>query len=86
MNRQINPQYPSGIISDPDYVSPSNPTRKFGIVAIISIVLCWAVPEYLSGFVAVLGPVFWLVFHVLYIGLLVSYYIVSMKRYTAQRR
>ncbi|MFW9957876.1 MAG: hypothetical protein ACFFCT_07395 [Candidatus Odinarchaeota archaeon] len=86
MTKQINTQQVSGIVSDPDDIGPKNPTKKFAMVVILSLVACGVVPALFANIVAALTPTFWLAFHVAYIGLLIATYMVAMKQYNAARR
>ncbi|MDH4214018.1 MAG: hypothetical protein OEV85_08870 [Candidatus Thorarchaeota archaeon] len=86
MIKQIRTKQGSGIVSDPDYLEPKNPTRIFIVVTILSLVACGIVPALFADFVTALTPIFWLVFHVMYIGLLLVAYMVTMKQYNIERR
>ena len=86
MTKQIETQQGSGIVSDPDFLGPRNPTRIFIAITILSLVACGIVPALLADFVAALTPTFWLVFRVVYIGLLLVTYMVAMKQYKVERR
>lgn len=86
MKKQIGTQKGSGIVSDPDFLEPKNPTRIFIAVTILSLAACGIVPALFADFVTALTPTFWLVFHVIYIGLLLVTYMVAMKQYKVERR
>jgi hypothetical protein len=46
----------------------------FFAVLIVSIAICAVAMNLLAGSMTILGHVFWLVFHILYIGVLVYYF------------
>ena len=66
------------VVSEPDYVGSNgrrcSPIKTSLLVLIVSIALCGIAMNLLAGSITLLGHVFWLVFHILYIGGLVYYF------------
>ena len=66
------------VVSEPDYVGPNgtrcSPIKTFFAVLIVSIAICGIAMNLLTDTMTLLGHVFWLVFHVVYIGGLVYYF------------
>ena len=68
----------SPVVSEPDYVGSNgrqrSPIKTFLFVLIVSIAICGIAMNLLAGSINFIGHVFWLVFHILYIGGLVYYF------------
>ena len=72
------------IVSEPDYVGPNgtlrSPIKMLIAVLIVSIAVCGIAMNVLASS-TLLGHVFWLVFHILYIGGLVYYFGKKWRQY-----
>ena len=78
MNEQFVNSLIRSVVSEPDYVGTSGMTRSpikmFLGVLVVSIAICGVAMNLVSGLMTPLGHVFWIVFHILYIGGLVYYF------------
>ncbi|MFX1561483.1 MAG: hypothetical protein ACFFBL_12910, partial [Promethearchaeota archaeon] len=68
----------SSVVSEPDYVGSNgtqrSPIKMFFTVLIVSIAICAVAINLVAGSLTLLGHIFWLAFHILYIGGLVYYF------------
>jgi hypothetical protein len=66
------------VVSEPDYVGPNgtqrSPIKLFFAVLIVSIAICGFAMNLLADSMTLPGHIFWLIFHVVYIGGLVYYF------------
>jgi hypothetical protein len=78
MNEHFVIQTIPSVVSEPDYVGPNgtqrSPIKLLVVVLIVSIAICGIAMNLLADSMTLLGHVFWLVFHVVYIGGLVYYF------------
>ena len=65
------------VVSEPDYVGTNDtqrsPIKRLLAVLIVSLAICGIAGNLLAGYMTPLAHVFWLFFHVFYIGGLVYY-------------
>lgn len=84
MNEHFVIQSVPSIVSEPDYVGPNgtlrSPIKMFFALLIVSIAIC-AIAMNLLAASTLIGHVFWLIFHVLYLGGLVYYFYQKWKLY-----
>jgi len=85
MNESITNQSISSVVSEPDYIGPNgtqrSPVKMFIGILIISIAICGIAMNLLTDSLTILAHVFWLIFHILYIGGLVYYFSKKWKKY-----
>ena len=78
MNEQFIITNIRSIVSEPDYVGANgthrSPIKMLLGVLIVSIAICGIAMNLVSGYMDTLGHIFWIVFHILYIGGLVYYF------------
>jgi hypothetical protein len=78
MNEHFITRLMPSVVSEPDYVGSNgrrrSPIKTFLFVLIVSIAICAIAMNLVAGSLTFLGHVFWLVFHILYIGGLVYYF------------
>jgi hypothetical protein len=66
------------VVSEPDYIGSNgtqySPIKTFLFILIVSIAICGVAMNLLAASMTLPGHVFWLIFHILYIGGLVYYF------------
>jgi hypothetical protein len=79
MNEQFVIRFIPSVVSEPDYVGSNStqrsPIKMFLRVLIVSIAICAVAMNLLADYMTPLAHVFWLFFHVFYIGGLVYYFV-----------
>lgn len=69
------------VVSEPDYVGPNetgiSPTKMLIAILIVSIAICSIAMNLLADYMTPLAHVFWLFFHIFYIGGLVVYFVLK---------
>ncbi|MFW9768080.1 MAG: hypothetical protein ACFFF9_14215 [Candidatus Thorarchaeota archaeon] len=85
MNEYFVTRYIPSIVSEPDYVGPNgtprSPIKMFFAVLIVSLAICGIAMNSLAASMTILGHVFWVVFHALYISGLAYYFVKKWKQY-----
>ena len=83
MNEYIIIRSIPSVVSEPDYVGTNgtqrSPIKMFLGVLIVSLAICGLAINLLSAYLNPLSHVFWLFFHVFYIGGLVYYFVGKWK-------
>ncbi|MFW9805878.1 MAG: hypothetical protein ACFFFK_04055 [Candidatus Thorarchaeota archaeon] len=83
MNEYYNIHSIPSVVSEPDFVGFNgtlrSPVKMFLGVLIVSLAICAVAINLLAASMTLSGHIFWLVFHVLYIGGLVYYFVKKWK-------
>ena len=84
MNEHIIIRNVPSVVSEPDYVGPGivqrNPIKMLIATLIASLAICGISSNLLASYMTPLAHVFWLFFHVFYIGGLVYYFVKKWKQ------
>ncbi|MHA2395821.1 MAG: hypothetical protein ACXAC0_03890 [Candidatus Thorarchaeota archaeon] len=79
MNEHFVIRYIPSVVSEPDHVGPTgtqrSPIKMFLGVLIVSLAICGIAGNLLANYMTPMVHVFWLFFHVFYIGGLVYYFV-----------
>ncbi len=86
MNQGFVTRITPSVVAEPDYVgnngTQSNPIKMFTVIFIVSIAICSIAMNQLASYLTPMAHVFWLVFHTLYIGGLLYFFVQKWKQYT----
>lgn len=88
MNEQFAIRFIHSVVPEPDYVGANgthrSPIKMFLGILIVSMAICGIAMNMLSGYMTILGHVFWIFFHIFYIGGLVYYFGKKWKQQSAE--
>ncbi|MGY5854226.1 MAG: hypothetical protein RTU92_11715 [Candidatus Thorarchaeota archaeon] len=89
MNEHISIRITPSVVSEPDFVGPNgtgiSPIKKLVAILIVSIAVCAIAMDLLADYMTPLAHVFWLFFHIFYIGGLVVYFVQKRKNLNTGR-
>ncbi|MGY5881274.1 MAG: hypothetical protein RTV31_13555 [Candidatus Thorarchaeota archaeon] len=88
MNEQFTIRFIHSVEPEPDYIGINGPHRSpiktFLGVLIVSIAICSIAMKMISGYMTIPGHVFWIFFHIFYIGGLVYFFGKKWKQQSAE--
>ena len=88
MNEKFTIRSISSVASEPDYVGSNgtqrSPIKMFFGILILSMAICGVAMNLLAGHILFLDHIFWLFFHVFYIGGLVYYFVGKWRQYSQE--